>query len=176
MGRPALSPASRFEDRLEPLEKEKLLASPARRRIYNAIRAEPGISMSEIARRVALSWTAAALHVDQLERAGIASSIHGGRRRALFATDIPLTISPEAPALLAEPACRLVALAIIDRPGMRVWELCEETGTSERSAYHHVLRLTKAGLIASTNVRLYHGLTATPELLALLADSDRGQG
>lgn len=173
MGRPALSPASRFEDRLEPLEKEKLLASPARRRIYDAIRAEPGLSMSELARRVDLSWTGAALHVDQLEQAGLTRSVLGGRRRALFATNIPLSIAPEAPALLAEPACRAVALAIIDRPGMRVWELCEEIGTSERSAYHHVLRLTKAGLIASTNARLYQGLTATTELLALLADYDQ---
>lgn len=137
--------------------------------MYDVIQAEPGISVSQLARRAGVYWTAATFHVGQLERGGLVRSVLGGRRRALFATKIPQNIPPDAPALLAEPSCRQVAEAIIDRPGMRVCELCERLGMSERAVYHHVKRLTGAGLIVSSKPRGYFQLSPTEALLALLA-------
>lgn len=128
--------------------------------------------MSELARRMDVYWTAAALHVEQLEKAGLVRTVHGGRRRALFAADIPTSISAEAPALLSEPACRRVALAIVDKPGMRVWELCNALGMSERAVYHHVKRLADAELVSAKGVKGYDGLGPTLALLSLLSLND----
>lgn len=153
---------------MQPQSADPVLASPARLRIYEVIRRRPGISMSELAREVGAFWTSAGIHVARLESAGLVRSLRVGRRRVLVSADLPELHLP-FPAVLSEPACRVVALAIARNPGLRVWELGELTHMSDRAVYHHVKRLADTGLIESIRPSGYRGLTATPELLAWLS-------
>lgn len=132
------------------------------------IREEPGLSISEAARRLDLYWTAVALHVDRLVSAGLVRSTRVGRRRILVPADMTLdeTIFPD---ILCEPACARVAIAIVANPGTRVWELCELTGMTERAVYHHVKRLVDVGLARSAKPGSYAGLEPSASLLVWAA-------
>ncbi|HUR69811.1 MAG TPA: winged helix-turn-helix transcriptional regulator [Candidatus Thermoplasmatota archaeon] len=136
--------------------------------MFDAIRARPGLSMSELGRALGLYWPSVALHVGRLESEGLVQSLRAGRRRVLVPRLASATETP-FPDVLSEPACRVVALAIAARPGSRVWEVCEATEMSGRAVYHHVKRLVDAGLVASSRPSRHRGLSATPALLAWLA-------
>lgn len=124
--------------------------------------------MSEVARCCDMYWTSVALHVEHLRRTGLVESIRVGRRRVLFPRPLLDQLQSRTPGPLAEPACRRVALVIVQHPGLRVWELCEITEMSERAVYHHVQRLVEAALVKSDSERAYRGLEATPDLVARL--------
>ena len=151
----------------------------ARRRVLDIVEREPGLSMSEIARRCDMYWTTVALHIERLRQDDLVASIRVGRRRVLFPRSLLDQVASEGIGLLGEPACRRVALAILQQPRSRVWELCEITGMSERSVYHHVQRLVGAGLVKSDKERAYRGLEADPRLAAIFhlrtADRDHRQ-
>lgn len=154
--------------------------SRTRRRVYDFVSAHPGSSVSEVAGKLDLYWTSAALQVNRLVSAGLVISVLVGRRRLLFPAEGTGALSSRSRGLLAEPACRRVAVAIAKRPHLRVWELCELLSMSERAVYHHVKRLASAGLVTSTS-RLYRGLEPSPQLLQFLAqdsnaESTGGQG
>lgn len=145
-------------------EAQDALVSEKRRELMRLIREEPGLSISEAARRLDLYWTAVALHVDRLVSAGLVRSMRVGRRRILVPADAALD-EAAFPEILCEPACARVAMAIVANPGMPVWELCELTGMTERAVYHHVKRLVDHGLARSAKPGSYAGLEPSPSLL-----------
>lgn len=147
---------------------EEVLATPARRRIFEIITGRPGCSVSELARAAGMFWTAAALHIEQLERAGLVRTVRVGRARALFAASALHEVEAANAALLSEVACLRVARAVVQHPRLRVWELASRTGMSERATYHHLRRLVAAGLVTSRTTRGYREIEASPTLLACL--------
>lgn len=158
---------------MDPIQSDGVLSSEARRRVYDLVLAEPGISVSELARRADMYWTSAALHAAALERAGLVQSVLVGRRRSIFPVENRSALGTPAAALLSEPACRRVAEGIVRYPDLRVWELCDILQMSERAVYHHVKRLVNAGLVSSTRPGMYRGLRALPALERLLPTDDR---
>lgn len=159
------------------MEKEAasaLFASTSRLRVFEAIRDEPGITVSKIAREVGLYWSTVALHVERLTRAGLVRSTRVGRRRVLFSSTEANGESAVQRGLLAEDACRRVAVAVVEHPRTPIFELSHRTGISERALYHHVKRLVEAELLSTSKERFYRGLEPTPRLLALLERGARG--
>ncbi|MFA5860667.1 MAG: helix-turn-helix domain-containing protein [Candidatus Thermoplasmatota archaeon] len=59
----------------------------------------------------------------------------------------------------------------MDQPGLRVWKLGEVLSMSDRAVYHHVKRLVAAGLVETKKAGAYHGLEATPLLMAVTSGS-----
>ena len=132
---------------MDALKREDATSAAPRQRVYNLIRDHPGISISEIARRMDNYWTSAAFHVKNLERAGLVETRRTGRRRLVFPSNGKDAQELAQDSLLAEPQCVRVASAIVAHPGRRVPELCRLTGMSARAVYHHVKRLADAGLV-----------------------------
>lgn len=151
---------------------EMKLRPPARRRVFELIAKRPGISMSELARAADLHWTSAALHVEHLERAGLVRTARVGRLRVLQRTD-HLQESISGAAILGEPSCRRVAMAVAHSPDARVWELASLAGMSDRATYHHLKRLVEAGLVSTRKRGGYRGIEATPLLRAYLSTHER---
>lgn len=149
-------------------ETSPVLGSPIRQAILRLVQERPGISLSDLGRRLALRWGAASFHVARLEAGGLVRTVRIGRRRLVYALDASIAAYPEEHAALHEPACRRLALAIIEHPGSSVSRLVEHTGLSPRVVYHHAKRLLDLGLIASSSPGAYRGLRASGKLFALL--------
>lgn len=158
---------ARLSDALEQ-DAATILASPARRRVYELVVAVPGLSVSELARRLSLHWNSVALHVEVLRQAGLVASVRVGRRRVILPWALLHQAGTEGPGPLGEPACRRVAELICRLPHRQVWEIVELSGMSERAVYHHVKRLADAKLVATSKPGTYRGLRPTPRLLALV--------
>lgn len=141
---------------------ELVRRSPARRRVLELIRAQPGISVAEVARFAGLVWTSTASHVEELARVGLVHTVRVGRRRVVF----PAGAAHEAPRStpLAEPSCRRVALALVESSGSRVRDLRDITGMSGRAVHHHLQRLVGAGLAVAVSVGGARTFDATTEL------------
>lgn len=145
------------------------LESEARRRIYDLILANPGLAMSALSRRAQLQWGAIHFHVLRLEAAGLVRTYRVGRRRLVFAT-AELDGAEEERGVLIEPACRRVALAILEHPGRDVLQLVDLTKLTPRVVYHHARRLVDLGLVTTAAAGHYRGLRASARLYALLLD------
>lgn len=141
---------------------------PVRDQVLSVIRDRPGISVSELARAVGAYRTTIAFHVDRLRAAGLVRAVHAGRRVVLFASERDATWDDLVHALLSEPACRVVAAALVERPGARAWELCDQLDMSERAVYHHVHRLVAAGLVETVWRGAHRGLAASPRLVVAM--------
>lgn len=122
--------------------------------------------MSRIARATGLYWTTVAFHVARLTASGDVRTVRGGRYRMLFPRGDDVATN-EQRALLAEPSCRRVALAILAGPGLRIADIRARTGLSERAVYHHVKRLVEFGLVTRRTTG-YRALEAAPRLVDLL--------
>lgn len=153
---------------LRPEELERVLANPVRRRVYELVVGQPGLAVSDVARRLGLYWTSAALHIGHLTKAGLIASTRIGRRRVLVPAAGPDLDFGFELGLLAEGSCRRVALAILEHPGRSVLDLCGLTGMSERAVYHHVKRLEEAGLVVKRTKLAHRGLDPAPRLFLAL--------
>lgn len=143
-------------------------ASP--RRLLDVVRATPGLTMGELARRVDLGLGTVSYHVQRLQRAGLVQSVASGRRRLVFPTHmVPAGKEPQARALLLGRTCNGIARAVLAQPGCSIAELARVTGAHRRTVYYHVRALRDAGLVRTVSIRRYRGLAAAPRLADLLA-------
>lgn len=146
-----------------------VLASPIRREILSIVEDEPGISFRALSDRVGMNANSLSYHAFRLEIEGFLVQVRAGRRLLLFPPHYLDEMDPADVVLLAEPACRRVALAIVEHPRLTVNELVELLGDSHRSVYHHVKRLRDAGLVAAADPTRHRGLVAAPRLLGIVS-------
>lgn len=152
-----------------------VLASPVSQRVLAAARARPGLTLSEARDMLGMSWGSLYRHIARLESAGLVRLQTAGRRRLLFPVgETDTTVQPsvmEAAAFLRQPTGRMIATAVILRPGRSVPEIAEALSLTPRVVYHHVQRLLAMNLIASSSETRHRDLTPTPLLLAALEKS-----
>lgn len=126
------------------------LFTPTRLAILDAIRDSPGISMSDVARRISRHPSAVYEHLHYLRQARLVLVEPNGRRVALF-LDGDLS-EEERRAARAGPSARVLKLVRegISSPSA----IGAKLGISRHSARSHLLRLARAGLVRAVETQV----------------------
>lgn len=123
------------------LRPSSLLDHPVRKRIVEVVQATPGITFSDLARRVDIAPGQLTHHARMLEKGGVVFSSPDGQTRRFFHVAqgrIPV-VAP-----LAERALSLVQA----RP-MRASDLAKELGVSRQALHYHVKQLVADGKLTA---------------------------
>jgi DNA-binding transcriptional ArsR family regulator len=129
------------------LKREQVLENPLRDDILQTVQQQPGISASELGRRLACGWGTLVYHLTVLERMKLVSSAREGRHKRFFAQGRIHYSDKGAVGLLANPAARNILDAIRAQPGVIQKELGERLELSPGTIAWHVERLAEQGLI-----------------------------
>jgi DNA-binding transcriptional ArsR family regulator len=129
------------------IHRDEVLEHPLRDDILTTVRAEPGISASELGRRTECGWGTLVYHLSVLEREHLISSAREGRHRRFFSQDRINYSDKPALALLRNDAARRLVLAVQEKPGIIQKQLSRRLGLSPSTIAWHVGRLERAGLL-----------------------------
>jgi predicted transcriptional regulator len=139
--------------------RRRLLSQESRRRVYEAICADPGIHLRELSRLVAQSLGNVEHHLQHLVRHGLVSSHRGRNRCSYFPTGQVDARDARLLHLLRKEPCRTILTALADAPDQSTSEVAARLGLSSSTASYHLKRLKEEGLIESVSVgreRLHH--------------------
>lgn len=117
-----------------------------RQRIIAAIRADPGIHVSLLAKRVGLSWRTTLYHVVILQGQGVIDSDRKLRERRLFPTEVPALHRAWLSALRNDNAIEVLRL-LAASPLQSIPDLSHRLGSSEKVVRRQVANLVNAGLV-----------------------------
>lgn len=129
------------------LKKEDVLENPLRDDILVVVQGSPGISASELGRRLECGWGTLVYHLTVLERMQLISSAREGRHKRFFVQGRINYSDKGAVGLLANPSARTLLDAIRERPGLIQRDLGRLLGLSPGTVAWHVDRLEEAGLV-----------------------------
>lgn len=129
------------------LRKEDVLENPIRDDILQVVGDQPGISASELGRRLECGWGTLVYHLTVLERLQLVSSTREGRHKRFFVQGRINYSDKGAVALLANPAARIILDAVRSSPGIIQKELSDRLGLSPGTIAWHIDRLTSQGLV-----------------------------
>lgn len=129
------------------LKKEDILENAIRDDILHVVGAQPGISASELGRRLECGWGTLVYHLTVLERMKLLSSAREGRHKRFFVQGRINYSDKGALAILANPAARIILDAVRRSPGIIQKDLGTLVGLSAGTVAWHVERLAANGLI-----------------------------
>lgn len=129
------------------LKKDDVLENPLRDDILALVQETPGISASELGRRVECGWGTLVYHLTVLERMQLVSSAREGRHKRFFAQGRINYSDKGAVGLLANPAARTILDAIRASPGAIQKDLSHRLNLSPGTVAWHVERLAAEGLV-----------------------------
>lgn len=129
------------------LKKNEVLENPLRDDILAHVQETPGISASELGRRVECGWGTLVYHLTVLERMQLVSSAREGRHKRFFAQGRINYSDKGAVGLLANPAARTILDAIRGSPGTIQKDLSVRLNLSPGTVAWHVERLAAEGLV-----------------------------
>lgn len=137
---------------------DELATHPARRRILDAVEAQPGIHYQALVRMTGLAKGTVEHHVRKLVRAGLLTARRAQGYSCYFPAGTPRQALEAAGAAKAPGAQRILA-AVAQRPGASSQEVAAAAAVDATTVTHHVQRLSQAGLIEARRegrfVRLY---------------------
>jgi DNA-binding transcriptional ArsR family regulator len=122
------------------------LSSEVRRRLYERVRADPGLSLSDLAQRMGLSWGNTVHHLGVLRRSGLVVSLRHGRYRRWFVAGQEPGERAQVAALRNATSAR-VAKAVLESPGLSQKQLADRLGMTPQAVHWHLVRLAGAGLV-----------------------------
>lgn len=129
------------------LRRDRLLDNPVRARLYERVRAEPGIHLAGLAEYLGVGKGATRHHVDQLVRHRLLVETQDeGFTRYFCAGEVP----PEAARremVLRAGATRQVYDLLAAEPGLSLREAAARLGMSAPTVHRYKKRLEKAGLL-----------------------------
>lgn len=150
------------------LARGQLLDHERRDGVYQLVRGEPGISLTDIASRTGLGWGTAVYHLERLEKAGFVTSEKNGARRCYFPIgEVPRDARPHLGALQQE-ALRNVASFVHERPGATQTELADALGLTASAASKQITKLESVGLVRREREWKTVRLHPEPKLAELL--------
>lgn len=138
------------------LREDRLLEHPVRRRIHDAVQAEPGLHFQELARRLAVGNGALDHHLHKLVAAGLLTVRKAPGYTCYFPKATDRRVMDAAPSLRSGGS-RLVLEAVAQKPGASSRDLASHLGLAPSTVSYHLKRLETAGLVlpgASAGVRL----------------------
>ncbi len=160
---PLLAP---LYSRIQP---DELLEHPMRADLYEIIRDDPGVHLSELARRMEASWGTLLHHLDKLEEGGLITSTDASGKRCFF---LPGQVSPEArtilPALENEKALE-IATYFAAHPGANQSDAADALGYSPALISWHLKKLEEAGVVTRERVGRTQRVGVTQEAMAVVA-------
>lgn len=130
------------------LTKGELLDNDTRRRVYEVLQEDPGLRLSEVARRAGCSTSTARYHLRRLQREDMVRAAGEPRMQRWFPSGDMGKRAMEREAVLAIGNSREVYRAIQANPGSSLGEVADAIGTSSPAAHKVVDRLIEAGLVA----------------------------
>ncbi|GEM_PF-3637282 len=129
------------------LRQPEILDNDVRNRIYDIIRANPGISARAVHRESEQSWGTVVYHLRQLERHNLVVSRTMGRTRNYYENHGKYKGMEAQLACLQAPRALTLARVILDNPGATQEQLVEKSGYPQPTTSYYVRKLRKAGLI-----------------------------
>lgn len=122
------------------------LRNPVRASMVDAIKADPGVTASQLARRLGIGWGSLAHHGSLLCKEGLILIESHGRYRHFFPRGIPGE-KRTALALLRRARTRHALDAVVANPGISQRDLAGILGVTPAGALWHAKRLENAGLV-----------------------------
>jgi len=126
------------------LRRDDLLAHALRAELMGLIQAEPGLYVSELARRAGRSRNAVVHNLEAMAKAGLVRSQETGPLKRYF----PGTAEADSPETGLRPAARKVLGLAQSSPGLTVAELAALAGMRYGAVHYHVRSLQRAGMLA----------------------------
>jgi predicted transcriptional regulator len=151
---------------------DNLLEHSFRHGLLRLVRAEPGIHLREVARRMGLTTNNAAYHLRVLEKHGLIRSERWNGKRVYA----PAVASGARGRMLAHAALQHagradVLRAVVEHPGTNQTRLAVLTGQHQGAAGWHLRRLMGAGLVQEERTARECRYRPTPLGAQLLADA-----
>lgn len=129
------------------ISRDEILDNATRRRIVEAVRAEPGIHFRGLKRRLDVGRGILQHHLDKLVQAGYLAEHGAEAYRCYFAQgQVDRRVMEVADRLRADGA-RAVLDAVRHRPGSSLTEVAEAADVSASTAGYHLDKLAEAGLV-----------------------------
>lgn len=142
-----------------------------REQLVRAVEREPGASPTRIVDALGIGWSTYYLHLARLKAEGRVQVVSHGRRTFLYPAGVVGDVDRSLHrSLLVGDRARALAAELVRAPGHDIASLARAVGISPRVVYHHVRRLTAAGLVHSSLTRGYRDLRASERLASLLRE------
>lgn len=129
------------------ISRAEVFDNDVRERIFQTVRARPGIAATDLARTVGVSWGTTIYHLDVLEQNRMVTSLREGRHRRYFENGAQLDASKETVAILQNTVTAGVAARVKTAPGVTQKDLAHSLGMSPQALHWHLTRLVAAGLV-----------------------------
>ncbi|MES2154563.1 MAG: helix-turn-helix domain-containing protein [bacterium] len=126
----------------------ELLDNPVRRRIVEAVQAQPGIHYQALLRVLGESNGTMEHHLAKLTEAGLLKAVRAPGYTCYFPAGTDDRFAKAGPALRA-PAARKLLDLLRKNPGMTPQEAARRLGIAPATVYYHLERLRAAGLVAA---------------------------
>lgn len=131
------------------IEKDELLENDRRARIFELIKANPGIHLSEIARELEYAWGTTLHHLRKLRADRLILFKDIGHHKSFFVNGSGLSEKQmEALSLIKSGTLAQLAEYLEQHPRTTLKELSEALSISPPLAAFHIRKLEKAGLVA----------------------------
>jgi predicted transcriptional regulator len=136
-----------------PLEKDELLESEIRQRIYAHVRKSPGLHMRQIQRDLSIPLGTLEYHLYQMERHELVVTREDGRFKAYYPNEGRIDRRDrDLLYYLRQQMPRRVALQIVDNPGIGFKQLVAKLPVAPSTLSFHLKKLTSAGIVQETRV------------------------
>lgn len=129
------------------LRREEILDNKIRDQILQVVRNDPGITTSDLARRVDAGWGTVVYHLSVLERNNMVSSLIDGRFHRFFPVGVIDFSARGQVAVLKNERTKLIYELIDTEPGIVQEVLARRVGISAPAAIFHLKRLEEVGMV-----------------------------
>jgi DNA-binding transcriptional ArsR family regulator len=129
------------------IEREEAMLNSRRSQLYEMVRAEPGIHLSDLVRRSGLGWGAALYHLSVLEKNRVLVAHAEGGFKRYFANGLHHRGEMARMTALRHVPARQLFEAVQSRPGLSGRELAMALGLSPSTLARASERLEHAGLV-----------------------------
>jgi DNA-binding transcriptional ArsR family regulator len=129
------------------LRKDAILDNKIRDQLLDTIKQDPGVSITDLSKKVDAGWGTIVYHLGVLEKNKMVSTVLDGRHRRVFPVGLVDFSSQGQLALLKNERVRALYELIHDEPGAFQDQLAKRIGISAPATSWHLKRLEDAGLV-----------------------------
>jgi len=136
---------------LRHVDRQNVLEHPLRRQLLDAVIAEPGIHLRQLAARFGTAVTNTQWHLRKLEMAGLVKTEKSGGRRLYYPVAGGQVARQEAlrHASITNPNAERLVQHLSENPGMTPTQLAESTMINPGTVRWHLRKLEATGLVRS---------------------------
>lgn len=150
------------------ISRSELLENETRADLYETVRANPGLSMQELAEEAKVGWGTVVYHLERLEKNDFVVSRKEGKSRRFFPQGSHDEVDRERLSLLQRDTPRGLLEHLCQHPGTNQKELADALGVAPSTVHKYVKRLQEVDLVvdqrAGREVHYYPGTAATDAL------------